>query len=163
MHLIVFSAFQFIFFCSFCCCRRHSPRRRSPSSSHRNYSPKRHHWSPPANRKTGLGKPGKNLFIAGFSYATTERDLEKKFGKFGRVKSARVVRDKRYLLSYPVSFPSVIFSTIFLPSLLLSAAQIFLFHRAVSSLDATCFSVQSKTHILFVIFSFSIYGHSAPY
>ncbi|KAK8460520.1 hypothetical protein SEVIR_2G341800v4 [Setaria viridis] len=75
--------------------RRHSPRRRSPSSSHRHNSPRRHHWSPPANRKTGLGKPGKNLFIAGFSYATTERDLEKKFCKFGRVTSARVVRDKR--------------------------------------------------------------------
>ncbi|CAO1941870.1 unnamed protein product [Urochloa humidicola] len=73
---------------------RHSPRRRSPSSSRRHHSPRRH-WSPPANRKTGLGKPGKNLFIAGFSYATTERDLEKKFCKFGRVTSARVVRDKR--------------------------------------------------------------------
>ncbi|ONM24010.1 Serine/arginine-rich splicing factor SR45a [Zea mays] len=74
--------------------RRHSPRRRSPPASHRHHSPRRH-WSPPANRKTGLGKPGKNLFIAGFSYATTERDLEKKFCKFGRVTSARVVRDKR--------------------------------------------------------------------
>uniref|UniRef100_A0A0E0MWC4 RRM domain-containing protein n=1 Tax=Oryza rufipogon TaxID=4529 RepID=A0A0E0MWC4_ORYRU len=52
-------------------------------------------WSPPANRKTGLGKPGRNLFVAGFSYATTERDLEKKFSKYGRVTSARVVRDKR--------------------------------------------------------------------
>uniref|UniRef100_A0A0E0JIV2 RRM domain-containing protein n=1 Tax=Oryza punctata TaxID=4537 RepID=A0A0E0JIV2_ORYPU len=31
----------------------------------------------------------------GFSYATTERDLEKKFSKYGRVTSARVVRDKR--------------------------------------------------------------------
>uniref|UniRef100_A0A0E0MWC5 RRM domain-containing protein n=1 Tax=Oryza rufipogon TaxID=4529 RepID=A0A0E0MWC5_ORYRU len=30
-----------------------------------------------------------------FSYATTERDLEKKFSKYGRVTSARVVRDKR--------------------------------------------------------------------
>jgi hypothetical protein len=74
--------------------RRHSPRRRSPPSSHRHHSPKRH-WSPPANRKTGLGKPGRNLFVAGFSYATTERDLEKKFGKYGRITSARVVRDKR--------------------------------------------------------------------
>ncbi|TVU38872.1 hypothetical protein EJB05_12267 [Eragrostis curvula] len=74
--------------------RRHSPRRRSSPSSHRHHSPKRH-WSPPANRKTGLGKPGRNLFVAGFSYATTERDLEKKFAKYGRVTSARVVRDKR--------------------------------------------------------------------
>ncbi|KAL5221554.1 hypothetical protein ABZP36_026267 [Zizania latifolia] len=73
--------------------RRHSPRRRSPPS-HRHHSPRRP-WSPPANRKTGLGKPGRNLFVAGFSYATTERDLEKKFSKYGRVTSARVVRDKR--------------------------------------------------------------------
>ncbi|KAG8045154.1 hypothetical protein GUJ93_ZPchr0008g12587 [Zizania palustris] len=73
--------------------RRHSPRRRS-SPSHRHHSPRRP-WSPPANRKTGLGKPGRNLFVAGFSYATTERDLEKKFSKYGRVTSARVVRDKR--------------------------------------------------------------------
>uniref|UniRef100_A0A0E0C1Y8 RRM domain-containing protein n=1 Tax=Oryza meridionalis TaxID=40149 RepID=A0A0E0C1Y8_9ORYZ len=74
--------------------RRHSPRRRSSPSSHHHHSPRRP-WSPPANRKTGLGKPGRNLFVAGFSYATTERDLEKKFSKYGRVTSARVVRDKR--------------------------------------------------------------------
>uniref|UniRef100_A0ACD5UN92 Uncharacterized protein n=1 Tax=Avena sativa TaxID=4498 RepID=A0ACD5UN92_AVESA len=74
--------------------RRHSPRHRSPPASHRQHSPKRP-WSPPANRKTGLGKPGKNLFVAGFSYATTERELEKKFTKFGRVTRVRVVRDKR--------------------------------------------------------------------
>uniref|UniRef100_A0ACD5U8I5 Uncharacterized protein n=1 Tax=Avena sativa TaxID=4498 RepID=A0ACD5U8I5_AVESA len=74
--------------------RRHSPRHRSPPASHRQHSPKRP-WSPPANRKTGLGKPGKNLFVAGFSYATTERELEKKFAKFGRVTRVRVVRDKR--------------------------------------------------------------------
>ncbi|KQK16015.1 hypothetical protein BRADI_1g26300v3 [Brachypodium distachyon] len=74
--------------------RRHSPRHRSPPASHRQHSPRRP-WSPPANRKTGLGKPGRNLFVAGFSYATTERDLEKKFAKYGRVTSVRVVRDKR--------------------------------------------------------------------
>ncbi|KAE8809035.1 serine/threonine-protein kinase PRP4 [Hordeum vulgare] len=72
--------------------RRHSPRHRSPPA--RQHSPKRC-WSPPANRKTGLGKPGRNLFVAGFSYATTERELEKKFAKFGRVTRVRVVRDKR--------------------------------------------------------------------
>jgi hypothetical protein len=51
-----------------------------------------------------LGKPGKNLFVAGFSYATTERELEKKFAKYGRVTRVRVVRDKRYLLSHAVIF-----------------------------------------------------------
>ncbi|CAM0906047.1 unnamed protein product [Alopecurus aequalis] len=74
--------------------RRHSPRHKSPLASHRQHSPKRP-WSPPANRKTGLGKPGRNLFVAGFSYATTERELDKKFAKYGRVTSVRVVRDRR--------------------------------------------------------------------
>lgn len=35
------------------------------------------------------------MFIAGFSFDTTERDLERKFGRFGRVTDVRVVRDKR--------------------------------------------------------------------
>jgi transformer-2 protein len=34
------------------------------------------------------------LFIAGFSFVTTERDLEKKFSRFGRVNDVRIVRDK---------------------------------------------------------------------
>ncbi|KAM2960872.1 hypothetical protein FF1_030517 [Malus domestica] len=76
---------------------RHSPRRRSPfpeyHSPHR--SPRRRPWSPPPNRKTGLGKPGRNLFVAGFSFATTERDLERKFSRYGRVQHVRIVRDKR--------------------------------------------------------------------
>ncbi|MCO5586016.1 hypothetical protein L7F22_039953 [Adiantum nelumboides] len=70
---------------------RHSPRRRSPVS----YRPKRRPWSPPPNRNTGLGKPGRNLFIAGFSFGTTERDLERKFSRYGRVRDVRIVRDKR--------------------------------------------------------------------
>nr|XP_019706999.1 serine/arginine repetitive matrix protein 1 isoform X3 [Elaeis guineensis] len=76
--------------------RRHSPRHRSPPPSYyfRRRSPRRH-WSPPPNRNTGIGRPGRNLFVAGFSYVTTERDLEKKFSKFGRVTDVRIVRDKR--------------------------------------------------------------------
>ncbi|KAH7285983.1 hypothetical protein KP509_33G054100 [Ceratopteris richardii] len=70
---------------------RHSPRRRSPIS----YRLKRRPWSPPLNRNTGLGKPGRNLFIAGFSFGTTERDLERKFSRYGRVRDVRIVRDKR--------------------------------------------------------------------
>ncbi|PKA52599.1 Glycine-rich RNA-binding protein 8 [Apostasia shenzhenica] len=73
--------------------RRHSPRRRSPYHSRR-HSPRRP-WSPPPNRNTGIGRPGKNLFVAGFSYVTTERDLERKFSKFGRVTDVRIVRDRR--------------------------------------------------------------------
>lgn len=77
--------------------RRHSPRRRSPSPGYhsRRHSPRRRPWSPPSNRSTGVGRPGKNLFVAGFSFVTTERDLEKKFSRFGRVTDVRIVRDKR--------------------------------------------------------------------
>ncbi|KAF2285758.1 hypothetical protein GH714_007655 [Hevea brasiliensis] len=52
-------------------------------------------WVPPPNRRTGLGKPGNNLFVAGFSFLTTERDLERKFSRFGHVRDVRIVRDKR--------------------------------------------------------------------
>lgn len=76
--------------------RRYSPRHRSPVSHHsRHRSPRRRPWSPPSNRSTGLGKPGKNLFVAGFSFLTTERDLDRKFSKYGRVRDIRIVRDKR--------------------------------------------------------------------
>lgn len=75
--------------------RRPSPRRRSPPPSHSRRRSPRRPWSPPANRNTGLGKPGNNLFVAGFSYVTTERDLEKKFSRFGRVTDVRIVRDRR--------------------------------------------------------------------
>lgn len=75
---------------------RYSPRRRSPPRYRpRRRSPRRRPWSPPPNRNTGLGKPGNNLFIAGFSFDTTERDLERKFSRFGKVTDVRVVRDKR--------------------------------------------------------------------
>ncbi|KAK3199688.1 hypothetical protein Dsin_023103 [Dipteronia sinensis] len=76
--------------------KRYSPRRRSPIGYHsRRPSPKRRPWSPPPNRRTGVGKPGKNLFVAGFSFLTTERDLERKFSRYGRVRDVRIVRDKR--------------------------------------------------------------------
>ena len=42
-----------------------------------------------------MGLPGRNLFVAGFSFLTTERDLERKFSTFGRVRDVRIVRDKR--------------------------------------------------------------------
>lgn len=75
---------------------RYSPRRRTSPMEYRSrrHSPRRRPWSPPPNRNTGLGKPGNNLFIAGFSFVTTERDLEKKFSRFGRVTDVRIVRDK---------------------------------------------------------------------
>ncbi|KAL0443373.1 UNVERIFIED_CONTAM: Glycine-rich RNA-binding protein 8 [Sesamum latifolium] len=76
--------------------KRHSPRHRSPPSYHSLRStPRRTHWSPPHDRSTGLGKPGRGLFVAGFSFITTERDLERKFSRFGRVRDVRIVRDKR--------------------------------------------------------------------
>ncbi|XP_077221384.1 uncharacterized protein LOC143855087 isoform X2 [Tasmannia lanceolata] len=77
--------------------RRYSPRHRSPPTGYhsRRRSPRRRPWSPPPNRSTGVGRPGNNLFIAGFSFVTTERDLERKFSRFGRVTDVRIVRDKR--------------------------------------------------------------------
>ncbi|KAI3988292.1 hypothetical protein MKX01_012081 [Papaver californicum] len=61
--------------------RRYSPRCRSPPGNHsRHRSPRRRPWSPPPNRNTGIRKPGKNLFVAGFSFVTTEKDLERKSG-----------------------------------------------------------------------------------
>ncbi|KAH9295319.1 hypothetical protein KI387_038907, partial [Taxus chinensis] len=75
---------------------RFSPRRRTPPRYRpRQRSPRRRPWSPPPNRNTGLGKPGNNLFIAGFSFDTTEGDLERKFSRYGNVTDVRVVRDKR--------------------------------------------------------------------
>ena len=78
---------------------RYSPRRRSPSRypSRRDYSPRRRPWSPPPNRNTGVGKPGNNLFVAGFSFGTSERDLEKKFSRYGHVTDVRIIRDRRYV------------------------------------------------------------------
>eukprot|EP00252_Welwitschia_mirabilis_P009224 TRINITY_DN2160_c0_g1_i2.p1 TRINITY_DN2160_c0_g1~~TRINITY_DN2160_c0_g1_i2.p1 ORF type:complete len:494 (+),score=122.43 TRINITY_DN2160_c0_g1_i2:190-1671(+) len=76
--------------------RAYPPRWRSPPRiQSRRRSPRRRHWSPPPNRNTGLGKPGNNLFVAGFSFDTTERDLERKFSRFGRITDLRIVRDKR--------------------------------------------------------------------
>ncbi|XP_058072448.1 uncharacterized protein LOC131221261 isoform X2 [Magnolia sinica] len=75
--------------------RRYSPRCRSPPGYHFRRRSQRRPWSPPPNRSTGVGRPGKTLFVAGFSFVTTERDLEKKFSRFGRVSDVRIVRDKR--------------------------------------------------------------------
>ncbi|KAF9604434.1 hypothetical protein IFM89_006443 [Coptis chinensis] len=76
--------------------RRYSPRRRSPPRHHsRRRSPRRKPWSPPHNRDNGAGRPGNNIFVAGFNFVTTEKDLERKFSRFGRVRDVRIVRDKR--------------------------------------------------------------------
>ncbi|KAF5205933.1 Serine/arginine-rich splicing factor SR45a [Thalictrum thalictroides] len=75
--------------------RRYSSRQRSPAYHSLRRSPRRRPWSPPHNRNNGIGKPGNNLFVAGFSFVTTERDLERKFSRFGRVRDVRIVRDKR--------------------------------------------------------------------
>ncbi|KDP39131.1 hypothetical protein JCGZ_00888 [Jatropha curcas] len=76
--------------------RKYSPSQRSSPGCHSSqYSPRRKPWVPPPNRRTGLGKLGNNLFVAGFSFLTTERDLERKFSRYGRVQNVRIVRDKR--------------------------------------------------------------------
>lgn len=77
---------------------RYSPTRRSSPTHHsrqRNSRSGGRPWSPPTNRNTGVGKPGKNLFVAGFSFVTTERDLEKKFSRYGHVTDVRIIRDRR--------------------------------------------------------------------
>ncbi|KAI8023128.1 hypothetical protein LOK49_LG03G03611 [Camellia lanceoleosa] len=58
--------------------RRDSPRRKSFPLHYQSYhrSPKRRPWLPR------------------FSFLTTERDLEKKFSRYGRVRDVRIVRDK---------------------------------------------------------------------
>lgn len=33
------------------------------------------------------------MFVAGFTFITSEKDLEYKFGKYGRVKEVRIVRN----------------------------------------------------------------------
>lgn len=76
--------------------RRRSPARdrfRSPTS--RDYGSRSRRWSPPRNRHNGIGRPGNNLFIAGFNFITTEKDLERKFSRYGRVLDVRIVRDAR--------------------------------------------------------------------
>lgn len=75
--------------------RRFSPRRGSPPSRYHSRRRSTRQWSPPPNRSTGIGKPGRNLFVAGFNFLTTEKDLERKFSRFGRVRDVRIVRDKR--------------------------------------------------------------------
>eukprot|EP00850_Spirogloea_muscicola_P013984 SM000097S24837 [mRNA] locus=s97:415623:416743:- [translate_table: standard] len=52
----------------------------------------------PRDRGNGAGKPGNNLFVAGFNFITNEKDLERKFGRYGKVLDARIVRDPRQVL-----------------------------------------------------------------
>lgn len=61
-------------------------RSRSPVPPPRRYSP-RSRPPPPA---TGL-----HLFVAGVNFIVNERDLERKFGKYGKVRDARIVRNPR--------------------------------------------------------------------
>lgn len=42
--------------------------------------------------------PGNQLFVAGFSYATTEDDLTRAFSHFGKILECRCVKDERYEL-----------------------------------------------------------------
>ncbi|KAG2429191.1 hypothetical protein HYH02_014124 [Chlamydomonas schloesseri] len=64
--------------------RSRSPRRRSSRSPVR-------YGLPPADRTPP--RPGTQLFVSGIDFRVDERDLERKFSEFGRVKEARVVRN----------------------------------------------------------------------
>lgn len=82
---------------------RHSSRHKSSS---RSYSA--HDTSLQASyRRTGIGKPGTCLFVAGFEFSTTERELERKFSRFGHVRDVRIIRDKRSGLSRGYGFLSL--------------------------------------------------------
>ncbi|KAL6196326.1 hypothetical protein ACLB2K_031941 [Fragaria x ananassa] len=90
--------------------RRHSPTRHrgSPtrhrvSPTRRRVSPTRHRVSPTRRRVSLLGlemlMPTREIIVIdidqGFSFLTSERDLERKFSRYGRVQDVRIVRDKR--------------------------------------------------------------------
>jgi len=36
---------------------------------------------------------GLQMFVAGFNFLSTERDVERRFGRYGRVTEVRIVRD----------------------------------------------------------------------
>ncbi|KAK9805838.1 hypothetical protein WJX73_006382 [Symbiochloris irregularis] len=59
------------------------PRRRSPPRSYQ--SGDRRRPTPP--------RTGTHLFVAGLNFITNEREVERKFGKYGDVKTARIVRN----------------------------------------------------------------------
>ncbi|KAG9153808.1 hypothetical protein Leryth_005920, partial [Lithospermum erythrorhizon] len=76
--------------------RKYSPSHRTPPPlpSTKSHSSQRSTYSSYPHRSDfGLGKPGRCLFVAGFCFRTTERDLQRKFSKFGRVRDIRVIRD----------------------------------------------------------------------
>ncbi|PNW74288.1 hypothetical protein CHLRE_13g602850v5 [Chlamydomonas reinhardtii] len=64
--------------------RSRSPRRRDSRSPVR-------YGLPPADRTPP--RPGTQLFVSGIDFRVSERELERKFSEFGRVKEARVVRN----------------------------------------------------------------------
>lgn len=43
----------------------------------------------------GAYRPGNTVFVAGFNFITTEKDLDRKFSKYGRVVDVRIVKDRR--------------------------------------------------------------------
>eukprot|EP00198_Chlamydomonas_reinhardtii_P009771 XP_001699108.1 nuclear SR-like RNA binding protein [Chlamydomonas reinhardtii] len=69
---------------------RDRDRRRSRSRSRDSRSPVRY-GLPPADRTPP--RPGTQLFVSGIDFRVSERELERKFSEFGRVKEARVVRN----------------------------------------------------------------------
>jgi len=77
--------------------RSPSPARRGSRSPAR--SPRRSSRSPSktgsASAKVEADNRGNNLYIAGLSIRTTERELERKFEKYGKVLDCRLVLDPR--------------------------------------------------------------------
>lgn len=75
--------------------RHISPGRRDSSRDRSHSHHQIRYLSPASYRRTRIGKPGTCLFVAGFGFMTTERELERKFSRFGRVRNVRIIRDRR--------------------------------------------------------------------
>ncbi|XP_027127708.2 uncharacterized protein [Coffea arabica] len=88
---------------------RYSSRHKSSSRSYsaHNTSLQARYLSRASYRRTGIGKPGRCLFVAGFEFSTTEGELERKFSRFGHVRDVRIIRDKRSGLSRGYGFLSL--------------------------------------------------------
>ncbi|KAL3503510.1 hypothetical protein ACH5RR_037959 [Cinchona calisaya] len=87
---------------------RYSQRHKSPSRSYSSHCRSQvRYLSPASYRRTGIGKPGTCLFVAGFGFSTTERELKRKFSRFGHVRDVRIIRDKRSGLSRGYGFLSL--------------------------------------------------------
>ncbi|KAK9823768.1 hypothetical protein WJX72_005368 [[Myrmecia] bisecta] len=78
--------------------RRYSPRRYSPRRSPPRYGGGGYgggYGRPAPRRRETPPSQGLHMFVAGLNFICTERELERKFDRFGPVREARIVRNPR--------------------------------------------------------------------